>query len=387
MIARAALLLLLLTSPLSAAESARIVYIGIEGDPYYEPQPVYTGLALRDYHRPLEGVRLGFRDTRVLGRALGIKFELVEVMLDEDQPVAAAIRTAKDDGALAILLDLPEEQLEAAVASEGGDGLLINVRSRHGRWRGEDCATALLHTMPSEAMLSDALAQYLRFQGWREILLLHGETPDELRHVEIARRSIVKFGLEVADVRPFELSNNPRQRDRNNVALLTGGVDHDVIWLVDSVGEFGRYVPFSTYAPRPVVGTEGLVSSAWHWTLERYGAPQLNQRFRQRMDRTMTSEDWAGWAAVRAIVSAVSAIQSVDTDELQVAIRSGDLNIDLYKGVRGNFRDWNVQMSQPILLATHNAVIAIAPLEGFEHESDALDTLGIDRAESEGQER
>ncbi len=136
-----------------------------------------------------------------------------------------------------------------------------------------------------------------------------------------------------------------------------------------------------------MVGTEGLVSSAWHWTLERYGAPQLNQRFRRRMDRTMTSEDWAGWAAVRAIVSAVSAIQSVDTDELQVAIRSGDLNIDLYKGVRGNFRDWNGQMRQPILLATHNAVIAIAPVEGFEHESDALDTLGIDRAESECKER
>ena len=387
MIVRAALLLLLLTSPLSAAETGRIVYIGIEDDPYYKSRPFYTGLALRDIRRPIEGARLGLRDSRVLARALGVTFELVEVMLDTDQPVTPAIRAAKGDGALAILLDLPEDKLEAVVTSEGGDGLLINVRSRHGRWRGENCAKTLLHTIPSEAMLSDALAQYLRSRGWRDILLLHGETPNELRQLRLAQRSIAKFGLNIVGVRPFELSNNPRQRDRNNVALLTGGVSYDVIWLIDSVGEFGRYVPFSTYAPRPIVGTEGLVARAWHWTLERYGAPQLNQRFTRRMDRHMTSEDWAGWAATRAIISAVSAIESIDAKKVQAALRAGNLNIDLYKGVRGTFRDWNGQMRQPILLTTHNAVVAIAPLEGFEHQTDALDTLGIDRAESECEER
>lgn len=182
--------------------------------------------------------------------------------------------------------------------------------------------------------------------------------------------------------RNFELTNDPRRRDQSNIALLTSGVRHDVIWLVDSQGEFGRYVAYSTFAPRPVVGSEGLTPVAWHWTFERYGAPQLNQRFRRTAGRNMTSQDWAGWAAVRAVADAVSAVGSADRPAVSRMLRSHELAIDLYKGVRGNFRDWNGQLRQPILLATHNAVIAVAPLDGFEHQFDTLDTLGIDRAES-----
>jgi hypothetical protein len=38
-------------------------------------------------------------------------------------------------------------------------------------------------------------------------------------------------------------------------------------------------------------------------------------------------------------------------------------------------------MRMPIMLATHNAVIAIPPLEGFEHQTNVLDTLGTDEPE------
>ena len=33
----------------------------------------------------------------------------------------------------------------------------------------------------------------------------------------------------VLDTRPFELSNDPRNREQNNVALITGGADYDVV--------------------------------------------------------------------------------------------------------------------------------------------------------------
>jgi ABC transporter substrate binding protein (PQQ-dependent alcohol dehydrogenase system) len=46
------------------------------------------------------------------------------------------------------------------------------------------------------------------------------------------------------------------------------------------------------------------------------------------------------------------------------------------------FRAWNRQLRQPILLHTYDAVIAVAPLEGFLHETNTLDTLGLDRPES-----
>ena len=99
-------------------------------------------------------------------------------------------------------------------------------------------------------------------------------------------------------------------------------------------------------------------------------------------NRDMTAEDWAAWAAVRVITDAVALAGSAERDAVHQALASVDLSVDLYKGVRGNFRDWDGQLRQPILLATHNAVIANAPLDGFEHQTDTLDTLGADRSES-----
>lgn len=367
--------------PAAAQDVVRIVYLGLAEDTRYEPKPVYTGLSLKDIERPVAGLQLAFRDTRVLGRALGVRFELEEVLTSKEA-LAEAIRSEQASAPLAILLDLPPEPMAMAVGLAGPGDLFINIRDPSDRWRGTECATALLHTAPSYAMLNDALAQYLRARGWSDILLLHGATGADLEQVEAARRSAAKFGLKIAEERAFELTNDPRRRDQSNIALLTGGVRHDVIWLIDSEGEFGRYVPFATYDARPVVGSEGLTPQAWHWTFERYGAPQLNQRFRRISDRNMTSEDWSAWVGVRVLVDAVAQAGTAERAAVHDALLSQDLSVDLYKGVRGNFRDWDGQLRQPLLLATHNAVISVAPVEGFEHQTDTLDTLGTDRPES-----
>jgi len=384
MIARlfTALALLLAPLPALADDTASFVYLGVDGDPYYEPQPVYTGLSLKDRHRPVDGARLALKGTRVLQRALGIGFEMEEVLLPPDASAAEAVRAAREGGALAVLLDLPEDRMEEVLAREGDKGLLFNIRHVAGRWRGPDCAPMLLHTIPSRSMLTDALAQHLRSRGWTRILLLTGDAPEDQEEAEAIRRSAAKFGLRIVAEREFVLTNDPRQRDSSNIALLTGPPAHDVIWLADTEGEYGRYVPYATYSPRPVVGTEGLSALAWHWTWERHGAPQLNQRFRRLAERDMRSEDWAAWVAARAIIEGVAQTSSVDPLQIAETIRSGDFRLDLYKGVRGSFRKWDGQLRQPILLATHNAVIERGPVDGFEHRVDTLDTLGADEMES-----
>lgn len=377
-----AVIVLIFGPPAQAADVARIVYLDQQDDPYYEPQTSYTGLSLRDHHRPIDGARVAMRDTRILARSLGITFELDEISLAPGVSAAAAVHQAKTNGALAVILDLPEESLSDVVASEGAGGVLFNIRSPEERWRGRDCAPALFSTAPSRAMLSDALAQQLRARNWNRIMLMHGPTDADIAQAAAVRASAAKFGLEIAVDRAFEVTNDPRRRDSSNIALLTGDARYDVIWLVDSEGEFGRYVPYSGQLARPVVGSEGLVAESWHWTLERYGAPQLNQRFRRAANRDMTSEDWAAWAAVKAVIEAVQQTRSVDPASVAAYIGSAEMAIDLYKGVRGNFRSWDGQLRQPILLATHNAVIAIAPIAGFEHARDTLDTLGEDQADS-----
>ncbi|MFT6774359.1 MAG: ABC transporter substrate binding protein (PQQ-dependent alcohol dehydrogenase system) [Paracoccaceae bacterium] len=380
MIARLIVALAMLCAAAASAQPLRVVYVGLDRDPYYEPQPLYTGLSLKDRARPVDGARLAARGARIMGRALGLTFGLDEILLAPGQSPAAALRAALDGGAAAALLDLPADLMARAVAAALPGDTLINIRDKADRWRGADCAPALLHAMPSRAMLADALAQHLRRQGWDRILLLRGDGPDDAEDAEAAARAAAKFGLTIVATRDFALTNDPRRRDLSNIKLLSGRPAHDVIWLVDGAGEFGRYVPYATQSPRPVVGTEGLTARAWHWTWERNGAPQLNQRFRRLADRDMDEGDFAAWAGMRAVIEA--GIAATKGGAIRDIIRSEGFALDLYKGVRGGFRPWDGQLRQPILLVTHNAVIAAAPLDGFEHQRDTLDTLGVDARET-----
>ncbi len=182
--------------------------------------------------------------------------------------------------------------------------------------------------------------------------------------------------------RPFLLSNDPRQRDQGNVSLLTAGPDYDAVFVADSDGEFARSVPYRTVRPRPVVGSEGLVAEAWHWSWERHGAPQLNNRLEKLASRRMSSPDWAAWIAVKTVVEAVVRTNNGDFRTLAKYIGSDDITIDGFKGNRLGFRQWDGQLRQPILLATHNAVIERAPIQGFLHQTNNMDTLGFDKRDS-----
>jgi ABC transporter substrate binding protein (PQQ-dependent alcohol dehydrogenase system) len=231
-------------------------------------------------------------------------------------------------------------------------------------------------------MVSDALAQYLAARAWRGVLLLEGPEAEDARRAAALVASFRKFGIKVIEHRPFTLSNDPRQRERNNITLLTLAGNYDAVFVADSLGEFGRYVPFQTARPRPVLGDAGLGAFAWHWAWERHGAPQLNQRFDRIAKRRMTGVDWAAWAATRALIEAVARTKSTGFAAVAAYLKSPDLSLDGYKGTPMSFRPWDGQLRQPILLAGHDAVIGRAPLEGFLHPTSYLDTLGADEPES-----
>src|ERR1700747_3133374 len=54
-----------------------------------------------------------------------------------------------------------------------------------------------------------------------------------------------------------------------------------------------------------------------------------------------------------------------------------------FKGQRLTLRDWNLQLRQPILLSDGRMIVSVSPQEGFLHQVSELDTLGIDRPESQ----
>ena len=59
-------------------------------------------------------------------------------------------------------------------------------------------------------------------------------------------------------------------------------------------------------------------------------------------------------------------------------LTSDAFTLDAFKGGPGNFRFWDNQLHQAVLLHTHYAAVARAPIEAFLHQTYNLDTLGPD---------
>ena len=261
--------------------------------------------------------------------------------------------------------------------------VILNATAPEDDLRGKNCQPNLLHAIPSYAMQTDTMAQFLVARKWPNVLVLQGSLPEDALFVAAFKRAASKFGLRIVDTRSFQLTNDPRQREQSNVALLTGGADYDVVFLADTDGEYGRYVPYETLRPRPVVGSTGLVPDTWHWSWERNGGPQVNSRFEKHTGRRMTGQDWSAWISVKAIVQSVLRTRTTDWEANKAYLLSDKMNLDGSKGNPMSFRSWDGQMRQPMFLATSNAIIERTPIRGFLHQTNDLDTLGLDKPETE----
>jgi ABC transporter substrate binding protein (PQQ-dependent alcohol dehydrogenase system) len=368
----------------SADKLLTVGYLELKEDPRYHESRIEEGYPAQPWGRPYGGVTVALEESRFAGMAAGVNFEIErETGANMDELTGALERMIAHDVRF-ILLDLPGDLIaQLAKRVRDDDVLLFNLTALDDSLRQQLCQPNLLHVAPSRTMLTDALAQYLVFKKWRRALVLKGTKSTDEDYYRAFQRSARRYGLSVEDVREFVLGADPRQRSQNNVALLTASSDADVVVVIDSDGEFARAVPYQTQLPQLVVGAAGLVPDWWHWGWNRHGAPQLNDRFMRATGRLMTGYDWSAWMAFKTIAEAVLRTQSAEFETLGDYIRSDEIILDGFKGYRLNFRPWNNQLRQPIFLTTLNWVVARAPLEGFLHPTNNLDTLGYDETENQ----
>ena len=284
-------------------------------------------------------------------------------------------------GAAGVVLDLPAGWIAAAAPAVTVP--LINAGEADEAPRQQGCLAHLFHTLAGERMRADALAQALLVRKWTRVLLLGGQRPADTPRLALVQAALQRYGLKTVALKTYKLSADPRERDLANPLLLTGGVEHDVVWVVDTDGEFARSLPYRTALPRPVVGDAGLMADTWAPHFERFGAPQLARRFNRAAQRPMTGPDWAAYMAAKAILQAALE-QPAGANAAQVlkALNRPDFTLDGAKGVRLSFRPWDRQLRQPLLLTDGVGVIGSAPLEGVMHPKNVLDTLGADAPES-----
>ena len=332
----------------------------------------------------LAGARLGITDNQSKGTFLGQTYVLTEIAADPGGITAKQLTDLVTPPGRLLVLNTGAATLRQVLAHPASaDDIVVNAGSYGQSLREGDCAPNLLHTLPSYAMLADALSQFLVMRGWTDVMLIEGLRPQDADWADAIRRSAAKFRLDLVEDVKWENARELRRDFVQDVPLFTKARRYDVVAIADMDRDFGEYVLYNTWLARPVVGSAGLRTVAWSHVIERWGAVQLQNRFEDSAGRPMLDRDYAVWLAVITLGEAVTATRSTDPAALWPVLLSPDFFVAGFKGARLSFRDWNGQMRQPIPLVQPNAVVAMAPLPGFEHQHTDLDTLGRDRAENQ----
>ena len=371
--------------PQQPQQKLTIGFVEIEGDPRYEPIKGFERLVLKAPAHPFAGAQVGIDEAQALTRVLKTDFVLERITVKSAEEVVPAVQQAMDGRNIHFfLIDVPAEAYKPlAAVVHGRDALLFNVSTPEDSLRRDLCAGEFVHTMPSRAMLMDGLVQYLVSRKWRDYLVLQGPAAADELKTKAFENSAKKFGARIVAHQNFKAGTDPREREQNDPALLSAlSRDYDVVFVADEAFDFVRQVPYHTVRPRPIVGSIDLEPVAWHWTWEHNGAPQVNSRFEKRSGgRHMEGPDWAAWIAVKMIVQSALRTRSVDFQQQKKFIL-GDATFDGDKGLAVGVRPWDHQLRQAVLLAAPYVVVASAPVEGFLHRTNELDTLGDDEPET-----
>jgi len=330
-----------------------------------------------------QGAQLAINDNNSAGRFLKQRYSLEIYESKSPQELTERARQWIASGQALIVAELPAATLSKLAQQPfiSGHSILFNVAAMDDSLRTTQCRSGLLHTAPSRAMLSDALMQFLVFKRWKEWFLIKGGRDEDILFASALKRSGKKFGAKLVAEKTWSFDTDLRRSAAREIPAFTQGEDYDVIVVADESGDFGEYLPYNSYLPRPVTGTQGLKPLAWHRVVEQWGAAQLQSRFEKLAGRWMNSLDYSAWLALRAIGEAVTRTAANDHKTLYAYLLGAEFELAGFKGRKLNFRDWNGQMRQPIPLAHPRALVANAPLEGFLHPHSELDTLGFDRPE------
>ena len=214
--------------------------------------------------------------------------------------------------------------------------LVLNARRRT-----TTCATELPrqlpHTIPSRAMMADALAQYLDLKALETLVsrdwtqcrrpVVGGSFPERGEEIR-GRDTSEKSGRSSPAMRggygTCELQTEiPPSRKARTMTCS---------WWRTKPNEFGDYLDGRTAGRDPVAGTHGLVAAGWSTTNEQWGATQLQIRFMKLAGRRMTPVDYAAWVAVRAIGEATIRAATTEPEKIVAYMRGSDFLLSGFKG-------------------------------------------------------
>ncbi len=338
----------------------------------------------------IAGVHLGTEDNNTTGKFLKQTYAVTEKVIPAGGDLHQAATELSTAGIKLIIANLTADRLlELAGYPEMQDAVILDMRTQDDRLRTDDCRANVFHMMPNRAMKADALAQFLVSKQWMKWVLIEGSNPDDKLYADAIRRAAKRYKGNIVEERTYTFAAGSRRTDtgeaqiRKQMTELTQRLpDYDVMIVADESEVFGDYLPYRTWDPRPVVGTSGLVPTAWHRSLEQWAGTQIQRRFTKATNRPMLERDYTGWMSARAFGESVTRINTADPKAIRDYLLSDKFELAAFKGVGLTFRHWDQQLREPLLLATPLMLVSVSPQEGFLHQRTPLDTLGFDEPDS-----
>ncbi|MFZ2726141.1 MAG: ABC transporter substrate-binding protein [Methylococcaceae bacterium] len=367
------------TSYAKAKQSIAIAYLSQE----QSPPALVSNLDPFIANQGVVGAELAIADNNTTGKFTAQQFELNRFIVPLSGDVIDVFQKKIAGKFYALVVNLPAKQLQQLVELPAAKNIVFfDVATIDDSLRNEQCRANVLHLLPSRAMRADALAQYMVKKRWKKWFLVVGNTPEDKLFAESLHRAAKKFGMDIVQEKTWEHDFEARRNAQSDVSVFTQVDDYDVLVVADEQGLFGEYLDYRTWLPRPVIGTQGLIATAWHKTHDQWGATQIQHRFLKAANRPMEEQDYSAYLAVRAIGEAVTRTKAGDAQTLKQYLLSDKFALQGYKGNPLSFRAWDGQLRQPILLAAPRSMVAVAPIDGFLHQHTELDTLGYDEPES-----
>ena len=344
----------------------------------------------------IAGAKLANDENNAGGQFTGEFYSLdVSTVASPEQAVEAAQKLL-DSGHHFMIVDASADTLlKLSDWAKGNDVLFFNIRSTDVSLRQENCRANIMHVVPDRFMLADALAQYLVIKKWTNWLLVHGSTPGDLAYADAVKRAATRFGATIVDTREYKDVSGGRRDDVGTIppgkqasadAAFAASPDYQIIVVADEGQIFGPYMPYRGGADaRPVAGTTGLTATTWSPGHEKWGATQMNNHFQKDYKRLILPIDYQAYVAARTIGEAVTRNDGENFATIAAFIHGPELQLAPFKGIKQQYRPWDGQFRQPILIATDKVPVSISPQRGFPHASHPdieVDTLGIDEPES-----
>lgn len=343
-----------------------------------EKPPVLSNVIEEPQDLGIQGAKIAVNDSNKSAKFLNQHFNLIEKISYDKVELKESFEKFINEGNSFVVLNIEDDLIKELLKNPLSEkALLINAGSQTTALRKEYCQKNFLHTIASNAMLYDGLVQFLVKRDFKDIFLISGENPKDKLIVEDIKRAVKKFNAKIIKEKVWDNNSDIRRKANAEFPVFTQASDYDLIMLADYYGDFGEFIYFNTWLPRPVAGTQGLTPVTWHKVMEAWGAAQMQSRFEKTAKRWMESKDFASWVAIRTIITSISKTSSTDFKTNLDFIYSDKFDVAAYMGRKLSFREYNGQLRMPISLVQPRALISTSPQEGFLHPITDLDTLGI----------